>query len=52
MGAYSKLNPPILVVDYDPQWPILFEQEKERIIAALGRYLLMVKHNGTLFLKL
>ena len=47
MGAYAKLNRPILVVDYDPQWPILFEQEKERIIAAVGRFLLMVEHIGS-----
>jgi GrpB-like predicted nucleotidyltransferase (UPF0157 family) len=47
MGAYSKLNRPILVVDYDPQWPILFELEKERIIATLGNYLLMVEHIGS-----
>lgn len=47
MGAYSKLNRPILVVDYDPQWPVLFEQEKELIIAALGSSLLMVEHIGS-----
>jgi len=47
MGAYSRLNRPILVVDYDPQWPILFEQEKERIISALGNYLLMTEHIGS-----
>lgn len=47
MGAYSKLNRPILLVDYDPQWPILFEQEKERIIAAVGSYVLIVEHIGS-----
>lgn len=47
MGAYSKLNRPILVVDYDHQWTILFEQEKEEIIAALGSYLLTVEHIGS-----
>ena len=47
MGAYSKLNRPILVVGYDPQWPIRFEQEKETIIAALGSYFLMIEHIGS-----
>ena len=47
MGVYSKLNRPILVVEYDPQWPILFEREKEEIIAALGSSLLMVEHIGS-----
>ena len=47
MGVYSKLNRPILVVRYDPRWPILFEQEKAEIIAALGSSLLMVEHLGS-----
>lgn len=47
MGAYSKLNRPILVVDYDPQWPILFEQEKERILTTLKSHVLMVEHIGS-----
>ena len=47
MGVYSKFNRPILVVDYDPQWPILFEKEKEAIIAALGSRWLMVEHIGS-----
>ena len=45
MGVYSRLNRPILVVDYDPDWPILFEQE--RLITALGSSLLMVEHLGS-----
>jgi len=47
MGVYSKFNRPILVVDYDPQWPILFENEKESIMAALGSRFLMVEHIGS-----
>ena len=47
MGVYSRLNRPILVVDYDRQWPILFEQEKQRIIAGLINRLLMVEHIGS-----
>ena len=47
MGIYSKLNRPILVLDYDPQWPILFEQEKERILAALGSDSLTIEHIGS-----
>lgn len=47
MGVYSQFNRPILVVDYDPQWPLLFEKEKEAILAALGSRLLMVEHIGS-----
>jgi GrpB-like predicted nucleotidyltransferase (UPF0157 family) len=47
MGVYSKLNRPIVVVDYDPQWPLLFAKEKEAILAALGNSVLMVEHIGS-----
>jgi GrpB-like predicted nucleotidyltransferase (UPF0157 family) len=47
MGAYSRLNRPIVVVDYDPEWPILFEQEKERLIAAVESHILVVEHIGS-----
>jgi GrpB-like predicted nucleotidyltransferase (UPF0157 family) len=47
MGVYSKFNRPIIVVDYDPQWPILFEQEKAAITATLGNRVLMVEHIGS-----
>ncbi|HLO14300.1 MAG TPA: GrpB family protein [Anaerolineales bacterium] len=47
MGIYSKLNRPIVVVDYDPQWPVLFEQEKQQIIAALGNQVLLIEHIGS-----
>jgi GrpB-like predicted nucleotidyltransferase (UPF0157 family) len=47
MGVYSKFNRPIVVVDYDPQWPILFETEKELIIPTLGSRFVMVEHIGS-----
>jgi GrpB-like predicted nucleotidyltransferase (UPF0157 family) len=47
MGVYSKFNRPILVVDYDPQWPILFEKEKAAITAALGSRFLRIEHMGS-----
>jgi GrpB-like predicted nucleotidyltransferase (UPF0157 family) len=47
MGVYSKFNRPIVVLDYDPQWPVLFEKEKEAIIAALGNRFLMIEHIGS-----
>jgi GrpB-like predicted nucleotidyltransferase (UPF0157 family) len=47
MGVYSKFNRPILVVAYDPQWPILFEREKEKLMALPGSSLLMVEHMGS-----
>ena len=47
MGVYSKLNRPIVVVEYDPQWPGMFEHEKEAIMAALGNWVLLIEHIGS-----
>ena len=38
---------PILIVDYDPRWPQLYEEEKARIIAAIGRWLADIQHVGS-----
>ena len=37
----------ILIVDYDPQWPQLFEREADRIRAALGSRALRIEHTGS-----
>ena len=47
MGAHSKLNRPIHVVDYDPNWPSLFEAEKALILAALGAGDIQIEHFGS-----
>jgi GrpB-like predicted nucleotidyltransferase (UPF0157 family) len=47
MGVYSKLNRPIIVLDYDPRWPALFEQEKRKLVVALGNTFLMIEHIGS-----
>jgi GrpB-like predicted nucleotidyltransferase (UPF0157 family) len=47
MGVYSKFNRPILVVEYDPQWPVLFEQERQAIITTLESSRLVVEHIGS-----
>ena len=38
---------PILIVDYDPRWPQMFQEEKQRLEAALGRWLLGIQHVGS-----
>ena len=38
---------PILVVDYDPHWPEVFEGEAARIRASLGRLALRIEHTGS-----
>ena len=47
MGIYSKLNRPIIIAEYDPQWPLLFEQERKRIEAVLGNEAIRIEHIGS-----
>ena len=37
----------IVVFDYDPNWPAMFEQESRRIKDALGSFALMIEHMGS-----
>src|SRR5258708_2527045 len=37
----------IQIVDYDPSWPAQFEQEKERLLAVAGEWLVAVEHVGS-----
>src|SRR5713226_5601752 len=37
----------IVVSDYDPNWPILFEEESTRIKKALGSFALAIEHMGS-----
>jgi GrpB-like predicted nucleotidyltransferase (UPF0157 family) len=43
----SPATGPVVLVDYDPEWPQLFEREAERIRAALGERALEVEHTGS-----
>ena len=47
MGVYSKLNRPIHVEEYDPGWPVLFEQEKAHLLALLGDRVSLLEHIGS-----
>ena len=37
----------VRIVDYDPQWPFLFQQEAVRIREALGHSALRIEHTGS-----
>jgi GrpB-like predicted nucleotidyltransferase (UPF0157 family) len=37
----------IVVVDYDPRWPQLFEEESRRVAAALGDAVAAIEHIGS-----
>jgi len=38
---------PVIIVDYDPRWPILYEDEKDRIRGIIGHKVLAIEHIGS-----
>ena len=38
---------PVIIVDYDPQWPELFEELRAPVVAALGELVVIVEHVGS-----
>ncbi len=38
---------PVIIFHYDPQWPLLFEREKELVLAALAGIDVRVEHVGS-----
>ncbi|WP_372668029.1 GrpB family protein [Amycolatopsis kentuckyensis] len=46
-GDAPQLNSTVLLVDYDPEWPELFEREAERIRGVLGDQVLVLEHVGS-----
>ncbi|HEU4572638.1 MAG TPA: GrpB family protein [Candidatus Limnocylindrales bacterium] len=47
VGELTPHDQEILLVDYDPEWPTLFEREAERIRGILGARALRVEHVGS-----
>jgi GrpB-like predicted nucleotidyltransferase (UPF0157 family) len=47
IGELKELDRPIVIVDYDPSWPALFEREVQRIRAVLGDRVLRIEHVGS-----
>jgi GrpB-like predicted nucleotidyltransferase (UPF0157 family) len=47
IGDLVPLVGPIHIVDYDPEWPLLFEREATRVRAALGECVLLIEHVGS-----
>ncbi len=37
----------IRLVDYDPQWPILYEEEKASILGVIGNFVVDIQHIGS-----
>jgi len=38
---------PVIIVDYDPRWPALYQEEKSRILKVIGRKVAAIEHIGS-----
>jgi GrpB-like predicted nucleotidyltransferase (UPF0157 family) len=47
VGDAAPSSGPIVLVEYDPNWPVLFRREADRISAALGDRALQIEHTGS-----
>lgn len=47
VGEMKPHNAPITLIEYDPCWPELFDQEANRIRSALGDRVLQLEHVGS-----
>jgi GrpB-like predicted nucleotidyltransferase (UPF0157 family) len=47
VGDMQPMTNPVVLVEYDPEWPRLFEREAERIRGALGDAALAIEHTGS-----
>jgi GrpB-like predicted nucleotidyltransferase (UPF0157 family) len=47
VGEPAVVNSTITLVDYDPEWPALFQREADRSRAALGDRVLRIEHVGS-----
>ena len=42
-----RLDGPVLLAEYDPRWPVLYEREAARIRSVLGEQVLLLEHVGS-----
>jgi GrpB-like predicted nucleotidyltransferase (UPF0157 family) len=47
VGELKPLTERIVLVDYDPEWPRLFERDAARVRAILGSQVLRLEHTGS-----
>jgi GrpB-like predicted nucleotidyltransferase (UPF0157 family) len=47
VGELEPLSGPILIVDYNPEWPQLYKRESERVLSILGNQVLLLEHVGS-----
>ncbi|GIO25067.1 hypothetical protein J11TS1_36480 [Oceanobacillus sp. J11TS1] len=47
VGELKPHNAQITLLDYDPEWPRLFDREAKRIYSILGKKVLQLEHVGS-----
>lgn len=47
VGELKTLSAPIQLVEYDPNWPLLFSGQAARIRSALGERVFLLEHTGS-----
>jgi len=47
VGARRRVDGPIVLADYDPDWPALYEREAARVRSLLGDRVLLMEHVGS-----
>ena len=45
--ALTMPTPSIVIADYDPRWPAMFEEERARILEAVGEWIVDIQHVGS-----
>lgn len=40
-------RPPIIIAKHDPRWPVLYEEEKRRVLEVVGHKVLAIEHIGS-----
>jgi len=45
--AQPRTGEPIRIADYDALWPVLYEEEKGRVLAAIGPWVADIQHVGS-----
>ena len=41
------MRKPITIEDYDPHWPAMYEEEKQKLVSTLGEVIIAVEHCGS-----
>src|SRR3989304_4577412 len=43
----AMMKQPVIIVDYDPGWPNVFEAEKTRLLNVTGEFIIAIEHVGS-----